>query len=534
MRSIFLRIYIAMLCVVLAIGSGIFAGYQYWKARKLDSFLQASSQGTLRLVAEGISRHEGERQEQWLALSRRVTALPLELVQQNDAEAVPTDPVRKANGQREFQTVIPGKDGQYLHSAVQLSDINHQLLRGTQLLLLNELGRYSIDRRRQALRRLKPLFPYPLHWLSKDELAVDYLQQRALERGDTVVDFTTDADGNRQMRSIAPIGNSGDYLQLGPMALFNPLPRPLVAGTGMVTLALLILTGFLLVRPLERRLAQMALEVDQLEPGNDSRQITITGNDALTGLAHKINTMSTRIYQLLKAQRELNRAVSHELKTPLARLRFRRELALQKLLQLDGVDTSPVAQHLEGMDSSLQELNHLVEEILLYARLESTAPTLELQLLSLNPLVDSLLSALQDQHPQLQLQNRCSDDIAVTADNWHLRRALQNLLGNACRYAGGEVRVESWQEDKQLFIAIDDDGPGIDSSLHSRVLEPFYRVESSRNRQSGGTGLGLAIVSQIAQWHGGRLSIEHAALGGTRALLQLPLSQASQPLAVTN
>lgn len=512
-----------MLCALLVIGGGAYVGYQYWHSEQLDRFLDNSSQGTLRLIAEGASRHQDKRQAQWLALSRRVTALPIE---QLEHQRGPAGLTHLDNGHRQIQLPIPGDSGHWLIAQLQLADIDQQFLRGTQLLLLNELGRYPIKERKAALERLQTLFPYPLQWRTGTELKVNYLQKRTLARGDTVVDFVTADDGSRHMLSIAPIGNSGDFLQLGPVALFEPFPRYLVAGSGLLGMLLLAMAGFMLVRPLERRLALMATEVDRLEPGSSERQLTISGNDGLTSLAHKINAMSSRIHQLISAQRELNRAVSHELKTPLARLGFRRELALQKLQQLDSVDTSSVAQHLEGMDSSLQELNTLVEEILLYARLESAQPQLERAEYSPATLMNPLIKALEEQHPQLEFTICMDETLTLYGDQWQLRRALQNLLSNACRYASRQVQLSSWQTDNWLSVAIDDDGPGIPEALREKVLEPFFRVEGSRNRASGGTGLGLAIVNQILQWHGGRLSIDQTDSGGTRALLRLPAAPA--------
>lgn len=533
MRSIFLRIYIGILCAVLTIGGGALLGYRLWNEDRLSEYLANSSQGTLQLISQGLIRHQGERRLQWLALSKRVTALPLVLI---SAEQLPETFRQQPHSGHLHLTVIdeqrrrlfvPASKDQYEWLQVTLteSDINEQLMRGSQLLLLNELGRAPQAERKATLQRLQTTFAYPLHWLNNSEVTANYLQKRALAQGDTVVELLTLVDSQRAIRTLAPIGNSGDFLQQGPVPLFEPFPRMLVIAAGLLGLALLALTCFLLVRPLARRLGRMADEVDQLQPSGPSNPLTVDGNDALTALAGKINTMSERIHQLLNAQRELNRAVSHELKTPLARLNFRRELALHKLNQLspDSLDISPVTEHLEGMEGSLQELNSLVEEILLYASMESTAPALAPSPIELNDLLNSLFEPLRNENPALQLSHNAYPGLQLQADPHYLRRALQNLLGNAQRYAFSQIRVTISSQPGQLCLSIEDDGPGIPPEQWQQALEPFSRVESSRNRNSGGSGLGLAIVRQIAHWHQGEIELGHSRLlRGLCARLTLP------------
>lgn len=542
MRSIFLRIYIGILCAVLIIGGGALLGYRLWNEDRLSEYLVNSSQGTLQLISQGLVRHQGERRLQWLALSKRVTSLPLRLI---SAEQLPeTFRQQPQSGhlhlsvideQRRRLFVPASKDQQeWLQVTLTESDINEQLMRGSQLLLLNELGRAPQAERKATLQRLQTTFTYPLHWLNNNEVTANYLQKRALAQGDTVVELLTLVDSQRAIRTLAPIGNSGDFLQQGPVPLFEPFPRMLVIAAGLLGLALLALACFLLVRPLARRLGRMADEVDQLQPSGPSHPLTIDGNDALTALAGKINTMSARIHQLLNAQRELNRAVSHELKTPLARLNFRRELALHKLNQLspDSLDISPVTEHLEGMEGSLQELNSLVEEILLYASMESTAPALAPSPVELNDLLNSLFEPLRNENPALQLSHNAYPGLRLLADPHYLRRALQNLLGNAQRYAFSQIRVTITSQPGQLCLSIEDDGPGIPPEHWQQVLEPFSRVESSRNRNSGGSGLGLAIVRQIAHWHQGDIELGHSRLlRGLCARLTLPAPDPGRPAA---
>lgn len=535
MRSIFLRIYLGILLAVVVLGAGAYGLYDSWHNKRLQQYLIDNSRGSVQLIAEGLQRHQGERREQWLSLSRRVTGLQIELLPtaQHPSNPGPLQRIENSDwsmfshydDQQQLTLYLSNNSAQLYAIPISEPDINEQLMRGTALLILNELGRHGKEQRQQRLARLQVHFHYPLSWLKRAQVTANYLQKRALSRGNSVVDFTTGTDGKQSMRTLAPIGNSGDYLQLGPVGLYQPFPLELIYLSAATLLILLAATCFLLVRPLEKRLGRMAQEVDALQLSGQSSQLTVDGNDALTALAEKINAMSQRILQLLQHQRELNHAVSHELKTPLARLTFRRELALQKLSKLaeSGSDTKAVAQHLEGMETSLTELNSLVEEILLYARLESTAPEMNLSRVKVAVLCDELLQPLRSQFSEMEFSHDIPADIALMADQHYLKRALSNLINNAQRFADNQVSIVLEQRPQQLIIHIDDDGQGIPEEHWQSVLQPFSRVESSRNRETGGTGLGLAIVQQIAEWHQGDIRVSRAPLGGARLSLQIPL-----------
>lgn len=537
MSSIFFRIYLGLLFASVVIATGAAGIHQYWQSERVDRYLADNMEGTLTLISEGLARHDSEQESQWLTIARRVTSLPIEVFSRDELpDSVPLSDAEgpflshsDSDGNRLFTLVIPDADKAIMQVSVRETDVNEQFMRGTMLLLLNELGRYPKDDRQQELQRVQALFHFPLSWLTADNLKTNYLQKRVLKRKETVVDFFTQDDGSRAMRAIAPIGNSGEFLQIGPVPLLNDFPRSFVVVMGAVCLVLLTIIGFLLVRPLESRLNRMAREVDAIGMGGEAEPLTLEGHDGLTALAGKINQMSGRIYQLLQTQKELNRAVSHELKTPLARLRFRRELAVQRLEQLESklpfdsdLDLAPVRQHLTGMENSIEELNHLVEEILLYARLESAEPDMKFETCRLDEIVNDLVQPLQNQFPDMIFSVDLTEEQTVWADRHQLKRAVQNLLVNAQRFASRQVVVTTFIEDNQSMIRVEDDGPGIPEEQWEEVLKPFSRVETSRNRQTGGTGLGLAIVSQIMHWHHGGVRIGRSRLGGACATLSLP------------
>ncbi|WBA80831.1 ATP-binding protein [Endozoicomonas sp. GU-1] len=217
------------------------------------------------------------------------------------------------------------------------------------------------------------------------------------------------------------------------------------------------------------------------------------------------------------------RGVSHELRTPVARLRFGLDLIADARTQ-----EAREAQ-LEGMDQDIQELDHLVDEFLTYANLEQGTPTLRLKRHD----VDKVVAQVVGEH--LRLQNRVEIEHIpcnvlnprrfVEIDRRYIHRAIQNLVGNACRYADSKVQVRFSSTQDTCRIDVDDDGAGIPEEQWERVFSAFSRLDDSRTRKSGGYGLGLSIVRRIMYWHGGRALVSHSPLGGARFSLVWPRKQ---------
>lgn len=232
-------------------------------------------------------------------------------------------------------------------------------------------------------------------------------------------------------------------------------------------------------------------------------------NGTLKELAYSFDSMSSHIERLLKVQREMINAISHELRTPIARLRFGLEMVKDEVDD----DVGPTIEALEG---DVEELNTLVDEVLTYGKLEGGSLELNFKELSISQLIDEIL-----QHNHLLLQHLTvsvsidSADI-VEADEHHISRALQNLILNASKYAANTITVSFSQDSERWQIDIEDDGPGIPFEDRDKVFIPFQRLDNSRTRASGGYGLGLAIVQRIAFWHGGAVLIDESESGGAK------------------
>lgn len=229
----------------------------------------------------------------------------------------------------------------------------------------------------------------------------------------------------------------------------------------------------------------------------------------LKELAYSFDSMSSHIQRLLKVQREMINAISHELRTPIARLRFGLEVLK------DDVDEQVVAT-IDGLEGDVEELNTLVDEVLTYGKLEDGSLALNFASVSISHIVEEILDHNKSLLQHLILEVNVPHDVNVNADEHHLRRALQNLILNASKYAASKIAISFTFDEERWQLDIEDDGPGIPFEDRDKVFIPFHRLDNSRTRASGGYGLGLAIVQRIAFWHGGAVLIDESESGGAK------------------
>jgi signal transduction histidine kinase len=196
--------------------------------------------------------------------------------------------------------------------------------------------------------------------------------------------------------------------------------------------------------------------------------------------------------------------MSHDLKTPITRLRLRAELLKDPELKVK------FTRDLEEMESMVGATLDFLEGV---EGVESSVPV------DMTALLESLQADLSETGGQVRLEGKPIKPYFGRPAA--LKRCLGNLLDNAIKY-GGSASVNVDDNDDRLEIRIQDEGPGIPPSDIEKVFEPFYRLDASRSRETGGTGLGLAIARSIAQTHGGRLTLENRAAGGLEARLTLP------------
>ncbi|MDP2833437.1 MAG: ATP-binding protein [Pseudomonadota bacterium] len=283
---------------------------------------------------------------------------------------------------------------------------------------------------------------------------------------------------------------------------------PLLTGYFLVIAVLALLALRWAVHPLQR-LAQAA---DALGRDLGGAPLAETGPREVRQAAHAFNTMQNRLASYLNDRLRILAAVSHDLKTPITRLKLRSEML---------ADTVQREKFLHDLD----DMETMIAATLDFLRGESRQESGVL--LDINALLSTLRDDMQALGSTVDLRGEASRPLLARPQA--LKRCLANLLDNAVRYgrnaggnAGGGAHITVEDSAKTLTLHIDDNGPGIAESELEHLFEPFRRGETSRNRATGGTGLGLAIARNLARAHGGDVTLTNRPEGGLRATLALP------------
>ena len=327
---------------------------------------------------------------------------------------------------------------------------------------------------------------------------------------------------------IAPRGRFGDgpefvvRMQDG-QTMHLHLPRPTQSSwrapfgffwtLGLVAVAVALGT-YPIVRRLTRRLETLQNGVERWGDGDLSVRVPVQGDDEVGFLASRFNHAAQQIQTLVKShesllasQKSLLANASHELRSPLTRIRMGLEL----------MGPSPSTAAKDEISRNITELDQLIEEILLASRLDAR----EVDLGTVEPVDLVGLAAEECAHAQATLELEVAT-LQVPGIAKLLRRAVRNLLDNARRHAAGNVTVVLQQQGGEAVVQVCDRGPGVPPALQERIFEPFYRLPGA-SEQDGGVGLGLALVKSITQRHGGRVQCRNRDGGGACFEIRLPL-----------
>jgi signal transduction histidine kinase len=297
-------------------------------------------------------------------------------------------------------------------------------------------------------------------------------------------------------------------LQDGRTLLARPDPPPPEPGPRILLLVLVVagavgLAAYPVTARLTRRLENLRAGVESWGQGSLATRVAEGGRDEVAQVARTFNAAAARVEALVTGQKALLANASHELRSPLARLRLAVEMP-----RSSGNDREIAA--------SLAELDGLVEEILLASRLDHDAPA------RADELTDVDLLGLAAEEAAAHDAGVSGEPVELRGDATLLRRLLRNLISNAVTHGAPPVEVRVSREADQAVIRVSDRGPGVPEDEREALFEPFYRP-SGRSESRGGWGLGLSLVRQIAQRHGGRARCEGAPGGGIVFVVELPL-----------
>ncbi len=271
------------------------------------------------------------------------------------------------------------------------------------------------------------------------------------------------------------------------------------------------LGAYPIVRRLTKRLEALQQGVERWGEGDLARRLPEDGQDEVAFLAQRFNVAAARVQALLLSHKALLANASHELRSPLARIRMGLEL----------MQGQPSSATLEEIARNIRELDQLIDEILLASRLDASPDDLG----PLEPVDLVGLAAEECARTDAEFETPAGvPSVVVPGLTRLLRRALRNLLENARRHGAGTVSLTLRLQGSQAELRVCDQGPGVPAALRERIFEPFFRLPGASERE-GGVGLGLALVRSIAQRHGGSVHCEDRPGGGACFVLRLPLAR---------
>lgn len=312
------------------------------------------------------------------------------------------------------------------------------------------------------------------------------------------------------------VGHEG-FFPIGRKLMEPGIRWLLLAFALLASAAVSLMLSRFIVLPVRR----LQLAGQQVAAGDLSVRIAHTvGNrtDDIARLAHNFDVMTGRVDQLLQSQQRLMRDVSHELRSPLARLQ-----ALLSIARQQAGDTG--APQLDRMETEVERLDELIGEILTYSRLEAqdhiTRHTTDIVDLVQNVVHDA---ELEGQEADTQILLDAPASLLLELDSGLIQRAVENVIRNALKYTGEGtvITVRILSEPDGTHITVDDQGPGVPLNAIDHIFEPFYRVSDSRSTQSGSGGIGLAIAERSIRLHGGSITARNREGGGLRIEIALP------------
>lgn len=359
----------------------------------------------------------------------------------------------------------------------------------------------------------------------RDVVATDLADEvgfgvQLLAREDVHINLPTD---QRLVPLVDPDGNTSylyDARSLGAIIRLGPIAAP----TGGLLLDLLpplfYLSIFVVVglwlRPLLKDINVISRGAQRFAADYREPPTTAGQTSELTALAQNLDDMAAKLSGVLRSQKELIAALSHEMRTPLARIRF-------ALAVMDDKAEDELKKRLAAIHDDVQEIDDLVSSMLNYARLDHPDIEMRWQDVPTGNWFEQVVRKAPSEAIRIEADTSAAPD-TIRMDSRLMELALSNLLVNATKYAEHTVRCTTMQVADDYLLTVEDDGQGVPEDERDAVFKAFTRIDDSRNRETGGYGLGLAIVARVAELHGGEARVDASpSLGGARFAIRWPV-----------
>ncbi|AUH49455.1 two-component sensor histidine kinase [Chromobacterium sp. ATCC 53434] len=384
-----------------------------------------------------------------------------------------------------------------------------QFMNGTVTLIREQLERQPPQRWNAELAAIASRFSYPIRLAERLPDEQQAVALPLLRQGKPYLDID-----NQLLYVSMPADKR--LLVLGPLDMQSS-DSNWISEDIEVLLIWMLLSGatfgtllYFSLQPLWKDLLEVRRTAEVFAEGDFGARARSAKSRLFAPLPLAFNSMASRLERQLETRQALSHAIAHEIRTPIARLRF----GLTMLEEEE--DPAEWQRYRDGMERDMQELEELISTSMEFAKLKRSEVPLHLETVDLFDWFDDLIDLVTPLKPaDLTLSLDCPREDGAF-DRKLMYIATRNLLLNAFKYAHGQVRMTVYHQGAQLIIEVDDDGCGIPAEDRDKVFEPFLRLDRSRDRATGGHGLGLSFVRLIAEHHNGQASAGPSDLGGTR------------------
>lgn len=393
---------------------------------------------------------------------------------------------------------------------------DHIVFRESQRGTVNLIRKHIDENKQRPLQtvidELQPYFGYPIKIVPANT-TLSHSVKKELEK----LNFAYDGDDEVVYIDL----NDGHILQLGPI-----LMRDILASNTMSLSVFLIIWAlfsaiifFILIyfafSAVWKDLVNIRQTAEQLGQGNLKARTENVKGWLFKPLANVLNNMGTHIEHLVSTNQTISHAMAHELRTPLARMRF--ELSMLE----ESTDEEERAALQKGMSDDIDELETLINASLNYFKMQQSNIELNLTTVSLKQWGEKVCQSLALFKPK-GFELVChSQDANAKIDTNLAETIVKNLLLNAFKYAAHKAVLNITKQDNRVILEIDDDGTGIPFDAREKIFMPFARLDTSRTRSTGGYGLGLAYVKLMAEFHDGKAFVVTSPLGGARFVVSI-------------
>ncbi len=490
MTNLFSRLYLTFTATLVALLTIIGAALYGYGHFKLQRYATVRVDPVVELAKAAWLSLDVDEHSNWLALMSTLSGTQWQLQETADPRTLlSVNPLKKT-----VSVQIPLDSNQVITIPVENWDDWHK---AHGWLILGALSNVPADLREAKFQALVAQTPWPLTRVNRDNEALNALFLRQLSNGQSI--RVTDVEAGTDT-FYYPAG-ARQLIRMGPIPTFQLFTPEQWVSLFVFSLMLLSLAFSLWVRPIQRRFTELLTAVDHIDEQSDSVRLPTDHNDNVGQLAKHIERMAHRLIEQVRLNRQLNQAVSHDLKTPLARIQF--ALAL-----LPDADENP---YVEQIRTDVTLLSNLTQELLLYHQLKQSSPD-EVQCWAVVELTHSLANVpegahLDVVHPQQDRQ------IPMLATHW--RRITDNLIKNAVQYGHGKLKVNLSFQGNSLALRVHDNGKGLSDEQFEALKQPFQRQQAHRNLNENNHGLGLAIVDATVSHYGGDFSVCTSPLGGS-------------------